>query len=497
MKIILASSEVVPFAKTGGLADVSGSLPIQLEKLGHEVTVFTPAYSQTLSSDLEICEADVEFEIPVGAKLPKGKLLQSQLPDSNVRVFLVKQEDYFERDGLYGESGEDYADNCARFSFFCRAVLETIRIKELEPDLIHANDWQTALLPALLKTELNGVPRFENIASVFTIHNLAYQGVFWHWDMLLTGLDWKHFNWREMEFYGKLNLLKTGIIFADKITTVSPTYAQEIQGPEQGCGLESVLKYRAEDLTGILNGIDDEVWNPSIDPHLVANYDADDWQSGKSECKKQLQSALGLKVDAEIPLIGIVGRLASQKGWSLILPVLQDWLEHMEVQWAILGTGDPAYHETLSSLAARFPERLSAKLEFSNEVAHQIEAGSDIFVMPSQYEPCGLNQMYSMAYGTVPVVRKTGGLADTVIDCTPDSLRKKTANGFVFDDFTAGALRDCLYQAIQVYREDSKNWQQLVETGMKKDWTWKSSAQLYEGLYEQALSGKTSKPQKA
>lgn len=488
MRIILASSEVVPFAKTGGLADVCGSLPIQLEKLGHEVTVFLPAYSQTQNCGLEIKETGVDFEIPVGAKLPRGSLLQSQLPDSNVRVYLIKQSDYFEREGIYSENGEDYADNCARFSFFCRSVLEAIRIKELKPDLIHANDWQTGLLPALLKVELGGVPMFENVASVFTIHNLAYQGIFWHWDMLLTGLDWKHFNWKEMEFYGKLNLLKTGIVFADKITTVSPTYAHEIQGAEQGCGLESVLQHRANDLTGILNGIDDEVWNPSIDPHLVVNYQVHNWQTGKAQCKQQLQELLGLDVAADVPLVGIVGRLASQKGWSLILPVMESWLEKQDVQWAILGTGDPAYHRALENLASKHPRKLAARLEFSNQVAHQIEAGSDLFLMPSQYEPCGLNQMYSMAYGTVPVVRKTGGLADTVVDCNADNLQAGTANGFHFEEFTAEALQQGLDRAVQTYRDQPAVWQQLVETGMKTDWSWRASALLYEQLYQTAVS---------
>lgn len=488
MRIILASSEVVPFAKTGGLADVCGSLPIQLEKLGHEVTVFLPAYSQTQQCGLSIEDTGVEFEIPVGAKLPHGRLLESQLPDSNVRVYLIQQPDYFERNGIYSDEGQDYADNCARFSFFCRAVLEVARIKELKPDLIHANDWQTGLLPALLKIELSGVPAFENVASVFTIHNLAYQGIFWHWDMLLTGLDWKHFNWKEMEFFGKLNLLKTGIVFADQITTVSPTYAREIQGPEQGCGLESVLQHRADDLTGILNGIDDEVWSPSTDPHLPVNYQVHNWQTGKAQCKKHLQESLGLEPNAEVPLIGIVGRLASQKGWSLILPVMESWLRNVDAQWAILGTGDPAYHAALERLASQFPNKLAARLEFSNAVAHQIEAGSDMFVMPSQYEPCGLNQMYSMAYGTIPVVRKTGGLADTVVDCTPDTLQSQQANGFQFDEFTAESLQHCLERAVHVYRNESAIWQQLVETGMKNDWSWKASALLYEQLYQRAVS---------
>lgn len=497
MQIILASSEVVPFAKTGGLADVCGALPIQLEKLGHEVTVFLPAYVQTQNCGLEITETDIELEIPVGAKLPRGKLLESRLPGSNVRVYLVHQPEYFGRAGIYGEGGEDYADNCARFVYFCRAILDTIRIKDLKPDLIHANDWQTGLLPAYLQTELKGVPGYEHIATVFTIHNLAYQGVFWHWDMLLTGLDWKHFNWREMEFYGRLNLLKSGIVFADMISTVSPTYSREIQGAEQGYGLESVLQHRADDLSGILNGIDDQVWNPSLDAHLPEQYDVDHWQTGKAVCKKHLQEQLGLIVSAETPVVGIVGRLASQKGWSLILPVMKNWLEHQDVQWVVLGTGDPSYHHVLEVLSRSFPDKLAVRLEFSNELAHQIEAGSDIFLMPSQYEPCGLNQMYSMAYGTVPVVRRTGGLADTIVDCTSETLQAGTANGFSFDAFTADDLERGLSRAVGRYRDEPETWKQLVETGMRNDWSWKSSAQLYEQLYQRTIAKKAENRQTA
>lgn len=487
MQIILASSEVVPFAKTGGLADVLGALPVELEKMGHDVIVFMPAYKQALECGVECHDTSLEFDIPVGAKLHRGGLFESKLPGSNVKLYLVGHPDFFKRDGLYGQDGEDYGDNCARFSFFCRSILESIRLLKLRPDLIHANDWQTGLLAAYLKTEYALLPVYEDISTLFTIHNLAYQGSFWHWDMLLTGMDWKFFNWREMEFHGKLNLLKTGLVFADKISTVSPTYAKQIQGPEQGCGLEGVLQDRSVDLVGVLNGIDTSTWNPASDPHLPANFDAENWQSGKAECKRHLQERLGLKQDPDIPTIGIVGRLATQKGWSLILPVLKNWLESKDVQWAILGTGDRDYHAVLEALNCSYPQKIAAKLEFSNELAHQIEAGSDMFLMPSEYEPCGLNQMYSMAYGTVPVVRSTGGLADTVVDCNVENCANGTANGFRFEEFTSSALERCLERAVNRYLEDRETWAKLVRRGMTTDWSWTQSAQQYESLYKKIL----------
>lgn len=490
MQIILASSEVVPFAKTGGLADVCGALPVELEKLGHEAIVFLPAYTQAINCGLELNETSVEFDIPVGAKLHKGQLLESKLPGSNVRVYLVRQPNFFERDGLYAQDGEDFGDNCARFTFFCRSILEAIRLLDLKPDLIHANDWQTGLLPAYLKTEFATLPVYNNISTLFTIHNLAYQGSFWHWDILLTGMDWKYFNWREMEFFGRLNLLKTGLVFADKISTVSPTYAKEIQGVEQGCGLQGVLQDRSEDLVGILNGIDSTSWNPALDSHLPVQFGAENWQAGKAQCKSHLQQRLGLKQDPKVPLVGIVGRLAAQKGWSLILPIIKSWLETRDVQWAILGTGDADYHVVLETLNCNYPTKIAAKLEFSNELAHQIEAGADMFVMPSEYEPCGLNQMYSMAYGTVPVVRSTGGLADTVIDCNVENCANGTANGFQFDEFSTSALEKCLDRAVNRYLEEKDTWSDLVHRGMTTDWSWTQSAKRYESLYQEILNAR-------
>ena len=494
MKIILASSEVVPFAKTGGLADVCGALPRELEKLGHEVDVFLPFYRCVHSkSKSEIEETNHELEIPVGNLVENGKLFRTVLPESNVTVWLVRHDDFFDREGLYGENGQDYQDNCERFTFFCRSILESVRLLELSPDLIHVNDWQTGLIPALLKCEYHQNPTYENIASLMTVHNLAYQGSFNSEKMALTGLDWKHFNYEELEFFGRLNLLKAGLVFSDAINTVSPTYAKEIQTPEQGCGLESVLQHRSADLSGIINGIDGADWNPAVDDLIPRKFDRDSWPSGKAECKRELQKACRLDQNPDVPLIGIVGRLATQKGWSLILPVMRRWLEdpNNHAQWAVLGTGDPDFHIVLSALQQQFAGQLSVTLDFSNQLAHQIEAASDIFVMPSEYEPCGLNQMYSMAYGTVPVVRKTGGLADTVIDASLETLGNGTANGFSFTDFSAEALEHCLHRATRMYYEDKENWRQLVNRGMSQDWSWTASAKAYETLYSQITNAGT------
>ena len=492
MKIILASSEVVPFAKTGGLADVCGALPRELEKLGHQVDVFMPMYRCVIeqSDKFQIQPVGQALEIPVGNSVESGQLFRTNMPDSQTTIWFVAHNEYFDRGGLYGDAGQDHQDNCERFTFFSRSVLESIRLLGLTPDLIHVNDWQTGLIPALLKCEYYKCPNYDQIATLMTVHNLAYQGTFDAEKMSLTGLDWKHFNFEEMECFNRLNLLKTGLVFADAINTVSPTYAKEIQTPEQGCGLESVLQHRAADLSGIINGIDDS-WDPATDPLIPQNYDRDSWPAGKAVCKQQLQSFGRLDPNPDVPLVGIVGRLATQKGWSLILPVMRRALEDPDnhTQWIVLGTGDPDYHVVLSTLQQQFPGQLSVTLDFSNELAHQIEAGSDMFLMPSEYEPCGLNQMYSMAYGTVPVVRRTGGLADSVVDASLETLGNQTANGFSFSDFLPDALDHCLQRATRMYYEDKESWRQLVNTGMSRDWSWTASAKAYESLYSTLVKG--------
>ena len=487
MKLLFASSEVVPFSKTGGLADVAGALPIEVSKLGAEVAVFTPAYDCLKNGDVEFKDIGLELSVMIGQKEVGGRILKSTVA-GGVTVYAIDQPHYFSRSGLYGEDGQDYPDNCERFVFFCRGIMESIRLMDWWPDLIHANDWQTSLLPVYLKTEFAETPGYKDIVSLLTIHNLAYQGSFWHWDMLLTGLDWKHFNWQEMEFYGRLNLLKSGIAFADAINTVSPTYAAEIQIAELGCGLEGILGHRSGVLSGILNGIDSADWNPQIDRHIPVNYDVNSWSQGKAACKTSLLKLRGLEYKKNVPLIGIIGRMASQKGWSLILQIMQHWLRDSDVQWMILGTGQSEYENGLAALAKSYPDKLSLELGFSNELAHQIEAAADIFLMPSEYEPCGLNQQYSLAYGTIPVVRSTGGLTDTVVDATQENIINGIANGFRFDDFEAEQLNEALTRAVDTFYHHPQIWEQLVKCGMSQDWSWASGARKYYRLYEKTVA---------
>lgn len=484
MNILLASSEVAPFAKTGGLADVAGALPLELARLGHNVSVIMPAFRQTRQCGQPLEETNIRFDVPIGANIVRGRLLKSTLPDSEVPVYLVEQNDYFDRPDLYRTKGEDYRDNCERFVFFCRATMEAVRLLKAPLDVIHCNDWQTSLVPAYLKIEYAHTPGYEQIATLLTIHNMAYQGHFWHWDMLLTGLDWKHFNWREMEFYGGLNFLKTGIVFADAINTVSPQYSREIQTAPLGCGLEGVLQQRSDVLSGIVNGVSYDVWNPAKDPQIAAQFDDRSWKSGKAFCKAAVQRELGLPSEPRAPLIGLIGRLADQKGWDLVVEVMRRWVRESNAQWAILGTGEPVYHEALSSLASEYPNKVAVRLEFKDELAHRIEAGADIFLMPSRYEPCGLNQLYSLKYGTIPVVRATGGLADTITDATPENVQDGIANGFTFVEYHAVDLENALSRAIATYQTRPEVWRELVHTAMRQDWSWANSARRYDELYK-------------
>jgi starch synthase len=483
MNVVLVASEGVPFAKTGGLADVAGALPRALARVGVDARLILPCYRQARDAGVPLKDSGLVLKIPVGPNVLEGRVQVGAIPGSDVPVYLIDRPAFYDRPGLYQRDGVDYADNAERYIFFQRAALETIRALGFHPDVIHANDWQTGLIPVYLDEFYRDTPVFARTGSLFTIHNMAYQGSFWHWDMPLTGLDWRLFNWRQLEFHNRLNFLKAGLVFADILSTVSPTYAKEIQTPEFGCGFDGLLRARRHDLHGIVNGIDPSVWNPRIDPHLAANYDADTFATGKAACKAALQRRAGLPERPDVPLFAQIGRLDPQKGWDMLIDIADDLLAG-DVQMVVLGVGAPRYHSMLESLAARYPGKLRAFLEFSPPLAHQIEAGADLFLMPSLYEPCGLNQLYSLAYGTIPIVRATGGLADTVIDATDENLARGTATGFAFRDANADGLRGAIHRALTLW-PDRAAWSRLVRTAMLADWSWDRVARDYLGLYDE------------
>ena len=490
MRVVFASSEAVPFSKTGGLADVAAALPKALSQRGHEVSLMTPYYPQVIKKNGRdvpaIQPTGKTLKVTVGSKQVEGKILQSTLPGSGVKVYLIEQPIYFDRPGLYVEQDQDYRDNSERFVFFSRAVLEATRVLDLKPNILHANDWQTGLVPAMLSIEYRKQPGFEQTASVFTVHNMAFQGQFWHWDMLLTGLDWKYFNWRQMECYGHLNLLKTGITFAEIVTTVSPTYAREIQTPEFGCGLNGALSARQYDLLGILNGVDTEIWNPATDTFIAKNYTANSLSDGKTACKAALQKRLGLPERPSVMLIGSISRMTHQKGFQL-LEQCSNMLLDQDIQYVFLGSGESRFEEMLTAMAKAHPDKVSTTIGYDEALSHHIEAGADAFLMPSEFEPCGLNQMYSLIYGTVPIVRAVGGLADSVVDCNDENLAKGTANGFSFREFRSDVLFWNICRARALFSDQPK-WQRLQQTGMRRDWSWKMSADEYVRAYDRAIA---------
>ncbi len=488
LNIVILTTEAVPFAKTGGLADVCGSLPQQLAQRGHKVTVIMPAFRQVFSAGQTIEPTEHNVSVAIAGKTVNARLLKSHLPGDQCEVLLIDQPSYYDREQLYGDAQGDFWDNCERFTFFCRAALSAIDTLDSPPDVVHCNDWQTGLIPAYIANRFESHPWMDHVATIMTIHNMAYQGQFWHWDMLLNGLGWDQFTPDKMEFYGHLNLLKAGLVFADSITTVSQRYAEEIQQPEFGCGLDGVLRNRHQVLSGIVNGVDYQIWDPATDEHLDAHYGIDDWKAGKRANRSALRQEMGLEDNPEIPLIGLIGRLADQKGWDLVTEMMNNWLgEGSPVQWVVLGTGDHRYHQTLSDLASRYSKRLAVHLGFSDRLAHRIEAASDMFLMPSRYEPCGLNQLYSLRYGTVPIVNPTGGLSDTVTDANEETVRLQTATGFHMSHYNARSLGETLDRAVTTYRENPGVWDQIVATGMQQDWSWQQSATRYEQIYLETI----------
>lgn len=464
MKILFVSSEVVPFAKTGGLADVAGSLPLALEKLGLEVKICMPRYKMI--------------------KLSADKTVIGRAID----VLFVENEKLFGRDQLYGDRFGDYPDNLERFAYFSKGVLETAKRINYRPDIIHCNDWQSSLIPVYLKTLYKNDEFFKNTRTVLTIHNLAYQGLFDRSQFPKTGLGWELFSMNGLEFYDKVNILKGGIEFSDYITTVSPTYSKEIQTKEFGCGLEGVLRARSDNLCGILNGIDYDIWNPDTDKFISKTYNAATVEN-KSANKENLQKESNLKADKNAPLIGVISRLADQKGFDLIAAIMEDMIK-LRTQFIVLGTGDDKYHVLLEKMAKLYPKQTSINLKFDAVLAQKIYAGCDLFLMPSRYEPCGLGQIICLRYGTIPVVRSTGGLKDTIQEFDGETKR---GNGFTFSEYSAPELFRAVKKALKVYK-DKELWRALVKKAMGYDFSWDHSAKEYRDLYKKVLTKKTLNP---
>lgn len=457
MKILLCASEVVPFAKTGGLADVAGALPQALEALGQEVIIAMPRYKAINDSKFRM------------QRFKDG--ISYSVVGRNIRVYFIENDKYFHRDGLYGDKTGDYKDNLERFSYYCRKTLELLKEINFTPDIIHVHDWQAALIPVYLKALYADDAFYKNIKTVLTIHNIGYQGLFPREEFPKLGLDWNLFNIEGLEFYGKINILKAGIEFSDYINTVSPTYSKEIQTKEFGFGLEGVLNKRRDSVFGILNGLDYFIWNPQDDRFIAKNYSFESIQD-KYKNKEDLQRICKLPLRQDLPLFGIVSRLAEQKGFDILAEAV-DSICKINLQLVILGTGDIKYHLILQGMVKKYPKVISLHLKFDDPLAHKIYAGSDMFLMPSKYEPCGLGQMISFKYGTIPLVFKTGGLADTV----------NNDNGFVFERYSRDNLIKAVKQAAAVFK-NKKKWAKLIERGMRYNFSWEESAKKYLRLYE-------------
>jgi len=481
MKIMLASSEVYPFSKTGGLADMVGALGRALVKAGHEAAVVTPLYRGIREKFPRLRRADWDFSLPLGDRPAQGGLWELDR-DGEAKVYFIEHEGYFDRKGIYLEDNLSYADNAERFVFFSKCVAHLARYLPWRAEIVHVHDWQAALVPALIlqqKREGWGNPP----PTVLTIHNLAYQGAFPADAFALTNLPPEFFgaDGIGLEFYGLLNCLKGGIVFADQITTVSPRYAREITTEELGCGLDGVLRQQAGKLTGILNGVDYNEWNTTKNPHLFKAYTVAR-MAGKSVNKRELQRQVALPVNPKIPLFGTISRLAEQKGVDIQLGALEEML-NSEIQFVQLGSGAPEYERAYRELAARFPGKVSVQLGYDERLSHRIEAGCDFFLMPSRFEPCGLNQMYSLRYGTIPIVRATGGLDDSVIDYGQNA---ETANGVKFFEYTSRALAKAIRKALAIYaRPDLLG--QFRRNAMQADFSWAKTVGEYVQVYGHAL----------
>ena len=482
MHIAFVASEGVPFSKTGGLADVVGALPRALASLGHHVSVYLPRYRQTKLTDSATVVRSIT--VPFDDQYRFSSVVSGG-SQKGVGFYFVEYPPYFDRDALYGTSAGDYPDNAERFALFSRSVLEASKIIG-PPQIFHCHDWQSALVPVLLRTIYAEDPAFRDVGTVFTIHNMGYQGLFPPDTLPLLMLPWDLFTMSKMEFFGQVNFLKGALTYSDYITTVSKKYSQEIQTAEYGFGLEGVLRDRAATVTGILNGVDYDEWSPQTDKFAAAKFSPQDL-AGKEKDKQDLLAAFGItNADPKLPVIGIVSRFAAQKGFDLISQIA-DRLAREEMIVVALGAGDKAYEEMFQRLSKQFPSKIAVKVAYDNAIAHKIEAGADMFLMPSRYEPCGLNQIYSLKYGTVPIVRATGGLDDTI---EPWDARTGKGTGFKFTEYNGESLLLTIKQALQAYR-DQTSWQVLMRNGMAKDFSWNASAREYGKIYEKVKQMRT------
>ena len=483
MRCVFVAPEIVPFAKSGGLADVAGSLPRQLIERGCCVSLIMPYYRQVRQACGSLPVAFARLPVQLDGVVHETAVRRAVLDDRLVAWF-IDYPPFFDRPELYGTADGDYADNAARFILLSRAATELCCAAELQPDIIHCHDWQAALVPALVRNSYGRCRALQRTRLVFTIHNMAYQGIFDRNCFDLTGLPAHCFAIDGLEFWGRMNLMKAGLVYADAITTVSPTYSRDIQQPEFGHGLQGVVRERRDVLHGILNGVDYAVWDPAHDSLLPATYDADALE-GKAVCKRALISRFGL--DAELatrPLLGCVSRLTEQKGMELMIEAVPQLVAE-GAGFVLVGTGDRSYQDGFAALAQRFPGRVGVHFAYEEQAAHLLEAGADLFLMPSRFEPCGLNQLYSLRYGTLPVVRDTGGLADTVVDCR---LHPDRGTGFLFTTFAAETLCATVRDALLLFA-DPPQWRQVMRRAMAEDFSWQRSADAYMRLYRQLTGG--------
>ena len=483
MRVLFSTSEAFPLIKTGGLADVSGSLPLALQKLGVDIRLLMPGYPAVLN---QLSNLKVIAKLDKLPMIMHADLMMGELPGSKLKVMVIKAANLYEREGgPYADAnGLEWLDNALRFGILSKvgAILSSSEspIADWQPDIVHCNDWQTGLTPAYMKLLEHSPAK-----SLISLHNMAFQGCFAPAWLTTLALPPSHFAIDGFEYHGQLSFLKAGIFYADGVTTVSPSYAKEIQTAEFGFGLEGLLSLRGSEIKGILNGIETEQWNPKTDPHLIKNYSAKAL-AGKKQVKLALQKKLGLQIDASAPLLGVVSRLTHQKGLDLLLPICQQLIDD-GCQLVVLGSGEPSLEKAFSHLAQNNQQQVSVTISYDEALSHQIMAGCDLFIMPSRFEPCGLNQMYGLAYGTPPVVNATGGLADTVVDTNLISFKNKTANGFVMSEASSTSLLNAIKQALNVYKNDATAWKQIQINGMNLDLTWDKSALAYLAAYQALL----------